>query len=233
MHRFYLENINHRDNLIEINDPRIVQQCQKVLRMKPGSRLSVFNEKGNEWALELIEVDRKKLIGNVTECIERKTESPIELHLYQAIPKKPALFEWVIQKATELGVSTIYPLITRRTEGRKLLKFDRLQMIAIEAAEQSGRVRVPIIQHPITFEEVPKKKPVYIAYEFEKGNELSNFLPEIKKSRVAHILVGPEGGFDTNEIMAGKKAEAKSFSLGPRILRTETAGIVVVAQTLI
>ena len=172
----------------------------------------------------MLEMNRRKIIGNVIEPIERKTESKIEIHLYQAIPKKTALFEMVVQKATEIGVSHIYPLITDRTEKHRINKFERLFTIAVEATEQSRRIKVPIIHHPVNFQEVVKKtENAYMAYEYEEKKFLSDYLPEIKKNKVAHLFIGPEGGFAQQEIDAALKNGVKTFTFGPRILRTETA----------
>ena len=169
MQRFYLPSPDIKQSVIEIQDSRIVFQATKVLRMITGSRFTVFDEKENEHLVEVLEINRRKILGNVIEKINRKTESDIEVSLYQAIPKKTALFELVIQKATEIGVSAIYPLVTERTEKHRLSKFERMQTIAIEASEQSRRTKVPLIRHPVNFEDIiPKLDHAYLAYEYEE-----------------------------------------------------------------
>jgi len=154
MHRFYLPSPDIKAKLITINDKRIIHQAERVLRMKQGSHLQIFDDKGREYVIEILEINRRKILGNVIESIKNKTESKLEVSLYQAIPKKPALFELIVQKATEIGVRHIYPLITERTEKRRLAKFERLHMIAIEATEQSGRLQVPTIHHPVALENI-------------------------------------------------------------------------------
>lgn len=224
MQRFYVPSPDIKKNIIEIQEPRIVFQAGRVLRMHTGSRFNVFNEKGEEFLVEILEINRRKLTGNIIEKIKQNTEPKIDIHLYQAIPKKTALFELVVQKATEIGVNHIYPLITKRTEKHRLSKFDRLLVIAMEAAEQSKRLKVPIIHHPVAFDQViTKAKNAYLAYEYEEKKTLGDYLPDIKKNRNAHLFIGPEGGFDQQEIDLAKKNGAKMFTLGPRILRTETA----------
>jgi len=233
MQRFYLPNPDIRQDVLSITDPRIVFQCFKVLRMKQGSRLCVFDGADHEWMVEVVEIDKRELTVQILEAVKRDTESKLEVHLYQALPKKPALFELVIQKATELGVQHIYPLITRRTERQHLSKFDRLSMIAIESVEQSGRTRIPTIHHAVNFEEAIKTKHAYVAYEFEEKTPLTHYLPEIQKAGVVHLFIGPEGGFDQKEIDYAIEKGAKAFTMGPRILRTETAAIAAVSVVMI
>lgn len=234
MQRFYIKLPDIDKKIIEIQEDRIVYQMGKVLRMKTGDKFNFFNDEGREFSSEILTIDRHKIIGNVIEEVESNTESDIEVHIYQAIPKKPALFELVVQKATEIGVTNIYPLITNRTEKHRLSKFDRLVKIAIEAAEQSRRIRIPIIHHPVNFEDIiGKVKNTYIAYEYEGQKTLANYLPEIRLSKIAHILIGPEGGFDQKEIDYALSKKANLFSFGPRILRTETASIAALSIVLL
>ncbi|MBI5422307.1 16S rRNA (uracil(1498)-N(3))-methyltransferase [Candidatus Peregrinibacteria bacterium] len=233
MHRFYIPTPDIRKNILEVTDPRIVFQCSKVLRMRPGSPFSVFGNDEKEVSVELIEIDRKHLLANVVEELKRDPESKIEVHLYQAMPKKPALLELVIQKATEIGVSHIYPLVTRRTERQHVGRFDRLSMIAIEATEQSGRLRVPTLHHPVNFDEAVGLGNAYVAYEYEGKTSLMSFVPEIRKAKIARLFIGPEGGFDQKEIDEAIAKGAKPFSMGPRILRTETAAISAASLVLL
>lgn len=234
MHRFYIPSPDIQDKIIEIQDNRIVFQAWKVLRMKTGSRFSIFNEKGKEVLVEILEMNRRKIVGNVIEAIERKTESGIEVHLYQAIPKKTALFEWVIQKATEIGVSYIYPLVTERTEKNRISKFERMELIAIEATEQSRRTKVPIIRHPVNFDQaIQKVSNPYVAYEYEEKKFLNEYLPVIQKRKEAHLFIGPEGGYSQKEIDLALKNKANLFTFGPRILRTETAAISALSLMLL
>jgi 16S rRNA (uracil1498-N3)-methyltransferase len=226
MHRFYIPSPDISKNILDISDQRILFQITKVLRMRASSRFNIFDKTGHERAVEVIEIGRHNALCNILEDVERNTESDIEVNLYQAIPKKPALFELVIQKATEIGVSQIYPLITNRTEKNRLSKFDRMQMIAIEATEQSRRTKIPVIHHPVSFNDVIEKtKNSYVAYEYEESKGLADYLPAIKKTKIANIFIGPEGGFEQKEIDFALKNKACLFTFGPRILRTETAAI--------
>lgn len=222
MHRFYLESPAIKNKLLTIDDNRIVYQASKVLRMWKEDRFRIFNKNGNEFVVEIIDINNRKILANVIEPVKNKNEPRIKVSLYQAIPKKPALFELVVQKATEIGVAEIYPLITERTEKHRMTKFERLFAIAMEATEQSGRLTIPTIHHPVNYDDVIKKlKNAYIAYEYED----KKFLSDYDLSKDLEIVIGPEGGFSEKEIERAQKAGAHPFTFGPRILRTETAAI--------
>ncbi|MBN2087898.1 16S rRNA (uracil(1498)-N(3))-methyltransferase [Candidatus Peregrinibacteria bacterium] len=234
MQRFYLQSPKINRNLVEITDKRICHQTSKVLRMWKDDEFRIFDEKGSEHLVKIIEISQKKVLAQVIGPIENNTEPSVNVSLYQAIPKKPALFELVIQKATEIGASAIYPLITERTEKRRLGKFDRMLAIAMEATEQCGRSKVPVIHHPINFDEViSKSKNAYIGYEYEGKKFLSDYGDELYKGGEVQIIIGPEGGFSQQEIELAEKSDAKPFTLGPRILRTETAAIASLSLVLL
>ena len=107
MHRFYLFSPDIKKDILTLKDPRLLHQLNRVLRMKSGDRFSIFNDEKGEHSLEILEIDRHQILAQMIEKIDCKTESATEVSLYQAVPKKTALFEWVIQKATELGVSHV------------------------------------------------------------------------------------------------------------------------------
>lgn len=234
MHRFFIPSPKITKKLITINDHRIIFQISKVLRMWKGDKFNIFDEKGEEHTVEIIDMNKRKIIGNILEKIKNHNEPKLKVSLYQAIPKKPALFEWVIQKATEIGVTEIYPLITERTEKRKITKFDRLYLIAMEAAEQCGRLKIPTIHHPVVLEdELPKLSNGFIAYEYEQKKFLSDYDKELYKNDECQIIIGPEGGLSQKEIEITQKSKVKPFTFGNRILRTETAAIAALSQILL
>ena len=232
MHRFYLQSPSIKNKVLIITDKRIVHQVSKVLRMWKEDKFHIFDEKGNEYLMEIVDINNRKILANVIEYIKNKTDPKIEVSLYQAIPKKPALFELIIQKATEIGATAIYPLITERTERRRLGKFERREKIAIEAAEQCGRLCVPAIHHAVNYDDVIKKlSNPYIAYEYEGKKFLSDY--NLHKTKELQIIIGPEGGFSEKEIELAEKAGVKPFTFGPRILRTETAAISALSLVLL
>lgn len=233
MQRFYLPSPNISRSLVTITDKRIVYQASRVLRMWKDDEFRIFDENGIENLVKIIEINQRKILVRVIGPIENLAEPSINVTLYQAIPKKPALFELVIQKATEIGVNEIFPLITERTEKRRLGKFDRMLSIAMEATEQCGRTKVPELRHPINFEDViGNLSNAYIGYEYEGKKFLSDYKDMYKKKDI-QIIIGPEGGFTHQEIELADKSDAKPFTLGPRILRTETAAISALSLVLL
>lgn len=233
MHRFYIPAPDLRGDTLALTEPTQVHQLFRVLRMKPGDSFSVFDEEGREYSVRILEISARHVLGQVLEKLERHTELSVEVSLYQAIPKKTELFELIVQKATELGVAHIYPLITERTEKRRLSKFERLTRIATEATEQSNRLRVPVIHHPIALEAALEQvSNGYLAYEFEEQVGLLDYGKSLTQGNALQIFIGPEGGFSQKEVMLAKKTGLKTFTLGPRILRTETAATASLALLL-
>jgi len=226
MQRFYLPSlVFNKENLV-ISDPRVVHQVGKVLRMKEGDAFRLFNGQG-EIQVTLMTMKKKQLELQKTEEISNNNEPKLKVSLYQAIPKKLALLELVIQKATEIGVHEIYPLITERTENRRPLRLDRLEAIAMEAAEQSERLYVPTIHSPLQFSEALKNmKHGLMAYARDDQKSFGEIMNVAKKMNECQLLIGPEGGFSADEVSAAKAAGVEAFGMGPRILRTETAAIV-------
>jgi len=233
MHRFYLPTIRLEGNRLHITDPRIVFQASRVLRMKPGNQFSVFDDAGREFEVTVQSLSPKAIVVEKGAEIHRKTEPKLKVILYQAVPKKQDLFELVLQKATELGVSEIVPLITKRTERQHLGKWDRMRAIMVEATEQSSRTHVPELQQPIEFEKAIGQLNCYIAYESGKELPLSKMLQEVRSADTVRLFIGPEGGFAPEEVEMALKKGAKAFGLGQTILRTETAAIAAVSLMLL
>jgi len=231
--RFFLESPDEHGDKIVIADSRIVYQASKVLRMRTNDRFKVFFD-NQEWVLEIEEINRRRIVAKKVECVTNQAEPKLKVNLYQSIPKKPALFELIVQKATELGVSQIFPLVTERTEKRRIGKFERLSLIAMEAAEQCGRMHIPTIRHPVDFIDVAEHiKNGYIAEVYEPNKTLRSYEAEIAKAKEISIIIGPEGGLSESEIELAQEHKIKAFSLGPRILRTETAAISALSQLIL
>lgn len=225
MHRFYLPSLAFKSDFLEITENRILHQTSKVLRMWKDDFFRVFDGK-KEWQVQIVEINKRRMVVKKIQELHNKAEPKVKVSLYQAIPKKPALFELVVQKATEIGVSEIFPLITERTEHRRMSRFDRLQLIAMEATEQCGRMNIPLIHHPVNYDEViGKLSHGFIAYEYEGTRYLADYEKELKGAETIQLIIGPEGGLSESELELAKASSVKPFSLGPRILRTETAAI--------
>ena len=192
-----------------------------VLRLGAGSELLVFDGLSGEWLARISEAAKKRM----TLSIERKTreaESIPDVWLGFA-PVKRAQTDWLIEKATELGAARLVPVLTQRTVAERV-RLDRLESIAIEAAEQCGRTRVPEIAEPMKLarfiKELDPARRLYFADE-SGGDALAGTFRE----GPAAILVGPEGGFTDEERTLVRGSGAAAISLGPRILRAETAAL--------
>lgn len=225
MHRFYLPSLVFKGDYLEITDHRVVHQAGKVLRMWNDDFFHVFDGK-EEWLVQIEAINKRHISVRKVEEVNNKAEPKVKVSLYQAIPKKPALFEMVVQKATEIGVSEIFPLVTERTEKRRMSKFQRLELIAMEATEQCGRMNIPTIRHPVNYDEiVGKLSNGFIAYEYEGSKHISDYEKEMKVAKEIQIIIGPEGGLSESELVLAKESSVRPFTLGSRILRTETAAI--------
>jgi len=239
MHKFFVpkNNIVEDKAIIEGED---VKHIYKVLRLQVGDKVSVNNSEGKEYIGEITSIDKKVVNLNILAENPINNESPIEVYLYQGMPKSTKM-DLIVQKNTELGVKAITPIITERvviiTEIKELKKVEesnkktiRWNRIALEACKQCKRSLVPQINVPIEFdnllEELKYMDLVVVPYENQKGYGIKKLVENIDKKSInkVAIVIGPEGGFEENEILKLKEIGASIVTLGPRILRTETAG---------
>lgn len=196
-----------------------------VMRVKEGQSILIFNGKDGLFEGVLAGVGKKGCDVSVLKQIEKQ---PIEegVDLYFSMVKKEAM-EWIIEKATELGVQNLHPVISARSVVHKMNR-ERMKLIAAEAAEQSERLNVPEVYEPVEFKrmlaEWPKDtKLVYL-------NERGAFEGVLERGAKMAFLVGPEGGFTPDELKAlGEMSNAISVNLGKQILRAETACVAVLA----
>lgn len=204
-----------------------------VLRLKPGAAVTVLDGRGRVLACLAEAVDRKAVTLRVT-GEAREAPPPVAITLYQALPKGDKL-EMVIQKATELGAARIVPVAAARSvvklePAKAAAKRARWQAIAREAAEQSERATVPAIGEPVPLGAIalPDGAIGLVLAEREGALTLPRALPAVPPAELA-LFVGPEGGWDPAELAALEALGAAPVSLGPRILRTETAGLAALA----
>ncbi|HET7604676.1 MAG TPA: 16S rRNA (uracil(1498)-N(3))-methyltransferase [Sphingomicrobium sp.] len=206
-------------------DAKQANYLGNVLRLAAGAELLVFDGHSGEWLARIAEAVRKRMTLSVERKI-REAESIPDVWLAFA-PVKRAQTDWLVEKATELGASRLVPVMTRRTVAERV-RLDRLESIAIEAAEQCGRTRVPEIVEPVQLrrfvEQLDPTRHLYFADE-SGGDPLASSLRE----GPAAILVGPEGGFTDEERAFVRGTGASAISLGPRILRAETAALASLA----
>jgi 16S rRNA (uracil1498-N3)-methyltransferase len=204
-------------------DPPQVNYLGNVLRMVEGAELLLFDGETGEWLARIAEAGKKRMILSV-ERRTREAETVPDIWLAFA-PVKRAQTDWLVEKATELGAARLIPVMTRRTVAERV-KLERLEAIAIEAAEQCGRTLLPRIAEPVTLKDVLNtQRTIYFAD--EAGGEPA---AEAFKPGPALIFTGPEGGFTEEERAAVRAAPtAVPISLGPRILRAETAALAALA----
>ncbi|MGJ7096805.1 16S rRNA (uracil(1498)-N(3))-methyltransferase [Vibrio hannami] len=203
----------------------------RVLRMKPGQEVLLFDGSNAEFPAKITEVSKKNVQVDVLERIEKSIESPLDIHLGQVVSRGEKM-EFTIQKSVELGVNTITPLISERC-GVKLdpkrfeKKLAQWQKIAIAACEQCGRNRVPVVRPLMKLEDWCAEQDDALKLNLHPRAKYSiNTLPEpIQKVR---LLIGPEGGLSAEEISMTEEHKFEETLLGPRVLRTETAALTAI-----
>jgi 16S rRNA (uracil1498-N3)-methyltransferase len=217
----------------------------RVLRAKPGDSVTILDSHGYKYACRLLTVHKKEVQAEVIRKEPSSVESPVSITLAQGIPKGEKM-DLIVQKSTELGVNLIIPLVTERSQVRHTDKLERWRKIAISASEQSGRDKIPEISEPVEFNEFlvslrglsraesregttsrpAKQSPLGIIFSEEhQERNLKKILKDHKGSLKITLLIGPEGGFSEDEVQSATENGFIKASLGPRILRTETAPI--------
>lgn len=238
-HRFYAPP-DCRDGPV-INLPREESHhLARVLRMKPGDEAFVFDGSGREFLCGVSSVKEGGEQLEIIEQLDNAVESAVDLTLAQALAKGEK-FDLIVQKATELGVRRIVPLRTEHADVKlkdkqAVKRLERWRRISLEALKQSGRRTLVEIASPIALEEFidspeaeSKTARALLVFSERGGASINEVLQDLSKDVAVTALVGPEGGWSDAELTLLKERGAKSVSLGPRILRTETAAIVAVA----
>lgn len=235
-HRFYVTETLVEGSVVTLPRDRSLQVA-KVLRLRPGDEIVLFDGQDGEFPASLIEVSPEQTIASIGPWRQGRADPEPAIHLAPALLKADR-FDWVVQKATELGVVGITPVITERTvislaADRAGRRRERWQRIAMEAAEQSGRTRVPMVADPIPFANLLEQTPGAPALLFWEDEREQGLAPALSGTGGPLLaLVGPEGGFTPGEVQSAVRAGARPASLGPLILRSETAAIAGVAMIL-
>jgi 16S rRNA (uracil1498-N3)-methyltransferase len=215
-------------------------QISRVLRLKPGDRVVLVNGAGSEAIVRLDEVRASGVTGTVESVRPSRPEPGLSLTLYQALVPRDR-FETVLQKGTEIGISRFVPTWCERSivpGGERIddKRLERWRRIVTEAAEQCERGIVPDVSPPLRFADAVAGAvaagPTLIAWERERERSIQSGLRDALPGSSLSLFVGPEGGFSSTEIAVAQDAEAITVSLGPRILRTETAGPILAALAL-
>lgn len=238
MYHFFTDKSNITDSLVYI-EGKDVNHIKNVLRMHVGEEISVGNgEDEDEYRCEITELGDDRITAKIMFVKKANVELPVKVSLYQGLPKSDKM-EMIIQKCVELGVCEIIPVETKRAvvkidDKKKESRVQRWQAIAEAAGKQSKRAIIPNIGQIVSFKkacESAKDKDVkMIPYELCEGiDDTRKLFKNLKNNQSVAVFIGPEGGFDETEIEYAVECGIVPVSLGQRILRTETAGMTVLA----
>lgn len=205
-----------------------------VLRLSAGDPLTLFNGLGGEYQARITRIDRQRVTTEIVSHSSREAELPYRITLAQGIPEATKM-DWIIEKSVELGVSDIIPLAAQRSvvrldNDRAEKRLSRWQAIAISAAQQCGRNRLPHIASPVGTGEYLRQTTH--SHRILFSPRATETLPEWarrQKPQDITLMIGPEGGFSPEEETMAEQQGVTFLSMGPRILRTETAGLAAVA----
>ena len=236
MHRFYADESGIADGLVRLN-AEDAHHAQRVLRMKVGEEAQIFCDQ-RRYTAQITDMDDGVTLRILEEL--PSTEAALRITLYQGLPKADKM-ELIAQKAVELGADRVVPVAMSRCvvqlnakDGAK--KQERWQKIAREACKQSGRCLMMPVDAPISFKELLHRLPTHAAaivpWEDAHGYSLRTFHQQHPDVRDVAIVIGPEGGMSPEEIDQMKATSCQSVTLGPRILRTETAGLSAISALL-
>jgi 16S rRNA (uracil1498-N3)-methyltransferase len=232
MPRFYCPLPLAAGALIDL--PANVAHHAWVVRLQPGAALTLFNGEGGEYAAQLATLDKKSAAALVGEFEPRECELPYSITLAQALPEASKM-DWIMEKAVELGVAAIQPLTAQRSvvrlSGERADKRQRhWQAVIVAAAEQSGRNRITALAPLASFDEwvAQPVTATRVLLSPRARTSLAGWAGEAPPQSVC-LMVGPEGGFTAQEEQAAESAGALLLSMGPRILRTETAALAALA----
>ncbi|MHB8131111.1 MAG: 16S rRNA (uracil(1498)-N(3))-methyltransferase [Mobilitalea sp.] len=242
MHRFYVTPSQIHDEIVTITGPD-VNHIKNVLRMKQGEEIVICNGQGKDCYCIINKVSEGEITANVQSEQETGTELKAKITLFQGLPKMDKM-ELIVQKAVELGVFEIVPVMTKRAvvkledKKKEEKKLERWQAIALGAAKQSGRGIIPTIKPVQPYSEAIKNAKnmglALIPYENAMGMQYTKeIMNSLEKYDTIGIFIGPEGGFEESEIELAKTNGILPITLGRRILRTETAGLAILSMMVL
>ncbi|MBT8090528.1 MAG: 16S rRNA (uracil(1498)-N(3))-methyltransferase [Gammaproteobacteria bacterium] len=231
--RLHIAGTYSAESILELDADK-ARYLGRVLRRRVGDSLLIFDGEGNEYAATIGDIGKTSATLHVGSRVASETETRLRVHLVQGISRGERM-DFVVQKATELGVKRITPVLAeygvvrldaKRAEKRR----DHWQKVAVSACEQSGRVRLPLVDAPVSLKTWLGNKPGQVDAELVLKPGAATPLARIQapETKVC-VLIGPEGGFSDTEYEDADIAGFQPVSLGPRVLRTETAAIAALA----
>jgi 16S rRNA (uracil1498-N3)-methyltransferase len=243
MHRFFLPSDCWAPG-DEIYFPQdVTRQMLRVLRLNRGQKVIVLDDGGSEYVVELTSLSPRETVGKIVETRPAGGEPNCKLTLYLCLCQREK-FEWMLQKCTEIGAVAFVPMISERSlvqdDALVEKKYDRWRKIIKEAAEQCGRGQIPTLTAPMHFKQAVQATvqagcAALIPWEGEHTTTLTEAMETgdfINGERRISVFIGPEGGFSVKEIKAASTAGITPITLGPRILRMETAAVVTATLIL-
>ncbi len=238
MYRFYVsaDQLAEKEVFISGGD---VNHIKNVLRLEVGDWIVACDGNGTDYVSRIQSICSDEVVASIEKVQPTGTELPVRITLFQGMPKKDKL-ELIIQKAVELGACEIVPVMTKRTvvklsEEKKINKrLERWQSIAYAAAKQCDRGIIPTVHKPVSYEEALAMADQLdynvIPYELQTGmEEARKIVDQACKQRSLGIFIGPEGGFEPEEVEHAMRRNIHPMTLGKRILRTETAGMALLS----
>jgi 16S rRNA (uracil1498-N3)-methyltransferase len=240
-HRFFLdEPVTPGQSMISLPQ-ELSRQITRVLRMRTGDRIVIFDGSGLEWPATIESTGKDRVSVELSEGIDPRSEPKLTVTVCQALVPSDRM-DYVVQKCTELGASRIIPILTQRVQSKDAApsekRIERWQRIAREAAELAGRTRVPEVSGQKSLDEALRtllpEGPVLMLWEEEHGKSLRVAVRESLSSNPGHVtlLIGPVGGLSEAEAIAARDAGAVVVGAGVRILRAETAPVVALAALM-
>ena len=237
MQQFFVTADQVQENRIYIEGTD-VNHMKNVLRMRPGEKLGISDGNNHHYICQVEKYEDAQAVLTILEEESVDTELSSKIYLFQGLPKGDKM-ELIVQKAVELGVYKIVPVamkrcVVRLDDKKAAKKADRWNSIAESAAKQAGRSRIPEVTMPLSYKEALKMAEeldvTLLPYELAGGMEVTReVIRQIKSGQSVGIFIGPEGGFEPEEVDAAVSMGAKVITLGRRILRTETAGLATLA----
>ena len=240
MPRFFVEKENILSDKIVIGGED-AKHISLSLRARVGEKVTACDGDGTDYECEISDITKNEVVLSVMEQKMSETEMSVSVTLYQSLVKSDK-FDFIVQKCTELGVSRIVPVVTERCisrpdEASLSKKVARWNKIAKEAAMQSGRGRIPVVEDAVEFDEAVKQISMsdfgFLCYEAQPHEPLDKLYDKCPNVKNVAFLVGPEGGISEKEVCKARENGLHIASLGPRILRAETAPLCVMSAVML
>ncbi len=230
LHRFFVVQKLPSEGTVTLTDEKTLHQWRNVLRLKAGAEVVLFDGYGADYRSEIVALEKNEATCVIREVVENEVAPLRELVLFPALVKKDH-FEWLLEKVTELGVSEIRPIVSDRSEVKKV-NLERARDIVKEATEQSGRGTLPRVYGEVLLKQALTEKQVLHCIAFDRaGQALSK--ADLSANAKIGAFIGPEGGWSPHELELFSEYKIPLYSLGTATLRAETAGVAVTALLLL